>query len=821
MTSASSWIRSGRRAAPSLVLMALMGLLLPKPADAGCERLFADQVSYLSGAKPVGTVAGDFNEDGVADLAVANLGGGTISVLLGRGANGVGDGTFGSQVTYAMGGTPVYLVTGDFNEDGILDLAAADLSGGAVAVLLGRGSAGTGDGTFAAPVRYAAGSDPWDLIVGDFNEDGISDLAVTDNHGGTVAILRGLGSGGLGNGAFAAPVLYSVSAALTHIVTHDFNHDGIADLAVAGQAPAGVAIMLGRGSAGVGDGTFSPPTVYPSTPLPFSLAVGDFNQDGIADLAAGDDSYNGVAILAGNGSSGVGDGTFGPPVFVYAGRQAAAVAAGDWDQNGVTDLAIGDDIRGLVAILPGLGSGGVSFGSETDYAVGSVPIALVVGDFNEDSRHDLVVACRESNDVSVLLGHCTRLGPMLTDVRDVPSDQGGRVFVTWLRSGLDDPALRTITAYRVWRRVIPARALAGSVQGTGAAAEEHLLALPVSGPDGSLEVTYWEALATLPAEGLAGYGYAAATTQDSMHAGNPYTAFFVSALTADPFTFYQSEVDSGYSVDNLAPPTPVPFTATYGAASNALHWAASRAPDLGEFRLYRGTSAIFVPDASTLVGSTRDTGYVDISGAYHYKLVAVDVHGNLSRYAAVAPNLPAATLATLVNLDAGPDRVRLTWYSGNAALAARVYRRTVEQAWVSLGETVFDGSGHLRYEDRSVAPGTRYGYRLGIMEGGTETFAGEVWATAERPGFALEAVRPNPSQGEDLTVQFVLPAQLPARLELFDVAGRRVAAREVGSLGPGRHAVDLARGTRLAPGWYEIRLSQGAEVRRARAAVLR
>jgi hypothetical protein len=334
-------------------------------------------------------------------------------------------------------------------------------------------------------------------------------------------------------------------------------------------------------------------------------------------------------------------------------------------------------------------------------------------------------------------------------------------------------------------------------------------------------VTYWEALATLPAEGLAGYGYAAATTQDSMHAGNPYTAFFVSALTADPFTFYQSEVDSGYSVDNLAPPTPVPFTATYGAASNALHWAASRAPDLGEFRLYRGTSAIFVPDASTLVGSTRDTGYVDISGAYHYKLVAVDVHGNLSRYAAVSPNLPAATLATLVNLDAGPDRVRLTWYSGNAALAARVYRRTVEQAWVSLGETVSDGSGHLRYEDRSVAPGTRYGYRLGIMEGGTETFAGEVWATAERPGFALEAVRPNPSQGEDLTVQFVLPAQLPARLELFDVAGRRVAAREVGSLGPGRHAVDLARGTRLAPGWYEIRLSQGAEVRRARAAVLR
>ena len=817
MTRGRTSFVSGLWAFPSLVLISL---LMPRPADALCDRLFADHVAYATGASPVGTVTGDFNEDGIADLAVANLGGGSISVLRGRGANGIGDGTFSPQTPYAMGGTPIFLATGDFNEDGILDLAVADFTGGAVAVLMGRGFAGTGDGTFASPLRYPAGSDPWDLVVGDFNEDGISDLAVTDNNAGTVAILCGLGSGGVGNGAFSAPVLYPVSDALTHMVTHDFNDDGIADLAVAAQNPAGVAILLGRGTAGVGDGTFDAATIYPSTPEPFSLAVGDFNQDGIADIACGDDSYSGVAILPGNGSLGAGDGSFGNPVIVYTGRQSAAVAAGDWDQNGVTDLAIADDIRGLVAILPGLGSGDVSFGSESDYPVGTTPIALAVGDFNEDSSDDLVVPCRESHHVSVLLGTCRTLGPVLTDVRDVPNDQGGRVFVTWLRSVLDDPVLRTITGYRVWRRVIPAAALAGDPV-ADAAPESQLLALPVSGPDGSLQVTYWEAVATLPAEGLAGYGYAAATTQDSTDAGNPYTAFFVSALTTDTFVFYPSDIDSGYSVDNLAPPTPVPFTATYGAASNSLHWAASRSPDLGAFRLYRGTSAGFVPDASTLIRASRDTGYVDMPGPYYYKLTAVDVHGNRSLYAAVSPSLPTATLATLAGLEAGPDRIRLTWYSGNAALAATVYRRTVGQDWVSLGETVSDGSGYLRYEDRSVTPGTRYGYRLGIVEEGSETFVGEVWAVAERLGFALEAVRPNPTRGEDLTVQFVLSAQLPARLELFDVAGRRVAAREVGSLGPGRHTVNLARGTRLAPGWYEIRLSQGAEMRSTKAAVLR
>src|ERR1051326_5077324 len=67
------------------------------------------------------------------------------------------------------------------------------------------------------------------------------------------------------------------------------------------------------------------------------------------------------------------------------------------------------------------------------------------------------------------------------------------------------------------------------------------------------QVVYWEALATLPAQRLAGYGYTAATTQDSMPHSNPYTAFFVSALTPDIDVFYSSAIDSGYSVDNVPP----------------------------------------------------------------------------------------------------------------------------------------------------------------------------------------------------------------------------------------------------------------------------
>jgi hypothetical protein len=87
--------------------------------------------------------------------------------------------------------------------------------------------------------------------------------------------------------------------------------------------------------------------------------------------------------------------------------------------------------------------------------------------------------------------------------------------------------------------------------------------------------------------------------------------------------------------------------------------------------------------------------------------------------------------------------------------------------------------------------------------------------------FGLDAVRPNPSTGEALTVHFTLPGAEPARLELMDLMGRRAASRDVGALGPGRHTLDLSAGRRLKPGVYVVRLTQGGSSRAVRVAVLK
>jgi hypothetical protein len=118
----------------------------------------------------------DFNGDGKTDLAVADEAGGSVSVLWGK-----GDGTFEAALSSAAGSSPTSVAVGDFNGDGIPDLAVANLNSGNVSVLLCNG-----DGTFQPAVNYALTGSPYyspypfSVVVGDFNRDGVLDLAVAN-----------------------------------------------------------------------------------------------------------------------------------------------------------------------------------------------------------------------------------------------------------------------------------------------------------------------------------------------------------------------------------------------------------------------------------------------------------------------------------------------------------------------------------------------------------------------------------------------------------------------------------------------------------------
>jgi hypothetical protein len=176
---------------------------------------------------------------------------------------------------------------------------------------------------------------------------------------------------------------------------------------------------------------------------------------------------------------------------------------------------------------------------------------------------------------------------------------------------------------------------------------------------------------------------------------------------------------------------------------------------------------------------------------------------------------------SLVSAEALSDRVALVWSEVGDRLPATLYRSVAGAAWTAIARLDPDGEGRLQYEDRDVTPGTPYGYRLGIVEGGIEKLLGETSVDVPAVSqLALRGVSPNPAQ-RDLNVAFSLAGSAPARLELIDIAGRRVRSDEVGSLGAGNHVLNVNRDGQLAAGVYLVRLAQGTRSSTARAVVVR
>ena len=340
---------------------------------------------FGTGNHPVMIALGDFNGDGRQDLAVANLGDGTVTVLLGNGSGGF---TAAPGSPVAVGGGPSSIAVSDFNGDGMMDLAVAD-SGGTVTVLLGNGS---GSFTPAPGSPVGVGGDLSSVAVGDFNGDGIADLAVADYIGGTVTILKGDGSGG-----FTATVTAPVGAYPVALAIADFDGDGRADVAVLQGAffpdPVGFGLNSGQVAIHRGDGmgNIQGAIAFPVGSLSSALAVGDFDGNGTFDLAAANRGDDSVTFLTGNGSGGFSTGTF--PI----GFQPVALAIGDFDGDGKLDLAVANFSNSSVTIS--LGTGGT-----WQFPVGTTPAALAAGDFNGDGRMDIAVADYTGNTVRVLLG---------------------------------------------------------------------------------------------------------------------------------------------------------------------------------------------------------------------------------------------------------------------------------------------------------------------------------------------------------------------------------------------------------------------------------
>lgn len=312
-----------------------ISILMNRKAQAG---LFDTTVSPGEIANGLlSLTAGLFNGDASPDLAVVDINEGALYTLLNN-----GDGTMGIFKKILLSGGPVFVASADLNKDNRTDLVTANISADNISILMGDGAAASG---FAPPQPFGTGGvGPLFLSIGDFNGDADSDLAIVNSGSGNVSLLLGNGLG-----AFSSPnAPIAVGTQPVSLVSGKFDRNLTSDIAVVSQENGAVSILLGNG-----DGTFTPatPMALPAGNVPTSIAAGDFDSDGLDDLAVAVLSPpNDRIILFRNHSDTIGPGRFVEAQRFFVGKNPQQVASGIFASPG-PDLAVVNSGSNDVSIL--------------------------------------------------------------------------------------------------------------------------------------------------------------------------------------------------------------------------------------------------------------------------------------------------------------------------------------------------------------------------------------------------------------------------------------------------------------------------------------
>ncbi len=213
--------------------------------------------------------------------------------------------------------------------------------------------------------------------------------------------------------------------------------------------------------------------------------------------------------------------------------------------------------------------------------------------------------------------------PLITSVSDIPSDQGGKVRITWSKMYSDSSGMSgQITSYGIWRRI--------PVGGTVTKRAPSVLSIA-----NDTLGAFYDYLGTVNAVQSPVYNFVAQTLQDSSPTGSHAEMYLVTAHTADPNIYYTSNGSFGYSVDNIPPMQPSGLVASVGSDSAIeLSWDIPIDPDVEHYDVYRASVIGFTPDPLLRIGVTQSVIFTDaipsVGTRHFYRIVAVDVHGNQS-----------------------------------------------------------------------------------------------------------------------------------------------------------------------------------------------
>ena len=402
--------RTALEGVATLAVVAVALLLFAAAPALAVTPTFATPAGFAVGDSPHAIVTGDFNRDGRPDVAVADSGSDTVSILL-----GLGNGKLAAAKSIKVGTQPTGVAVADFNGDGKLDLAVANSGSNTVSILRGNGAGG-----FTLVQSIAVGAGPMSIAAGDFNHDGRCDLVVTCYTAQCLCVLMQDSAGRFVASRLAAPTRSSFQREGPRaIAVADVDHDGNLDIVFTtsfvkmGSYSENLAVYYGDGS-----GAFD--TTQPTLTVPdgvMDLSV--FTSNGPAARASGTSSSAAGGLSEIVGASWTTDKVWdmvqagartfsAPATLVDNVGYPGSLVVGDFNGDRIPDIAVTLPQRNEVQLT--VSRAGKPYQTKLILSVGERPGPMVAADMNRDGTDDLVVGDYGANKVEVL----TRTSPLRT-----------------------------------------------------------------------------------------------------------------------------------------------------------------------------------------------------------------------------------------------------------------------------------------------------------------------------------------------------------------------------------------------------------------------
>jgi hypothetical protein len=331
---------------------------------------FAPPQNFATGDNPESVVVGDFNLDNKPDLAVVDDGSNALSIFLNTTVAGSNTVSFAPRQDFPTGFGPVSAAIGDFNGDNAPDVAVVNQFSNSVSVLLNTTAPGSTTPSFAAKRDFATGSVPNSVAIGDFNGDNRPDLAVADVGSNRVSVLMNTTVPGSTSASFSSRTDFGTGSAPDAVAVGDINGDGMPDLAVANFFSNSVSVLLNTTTPGSTTPSFAAKQDFATGSFPESVALGDLNGDGSPDLAVANSNSNSVSVLLNTTGAGASAPSFAAKQDFGTGTEPASVALADFNGDGMLDLAVADFSSNTISVL--LNSTGPSVTITRAVAVGTI-----------------------------------------------------------------------------------------------------------------------------------------------------------------------------------------------------------------------------------------------------------------------------------------------------------------------------------------------------------------------------------------------------------------------------------------------------------------